>query len=215
MPSSKKRLKDAKLYLILDTQVLDYQKLLTLLKESVRFGVDVVQLRDKFGSAKDILFFCHKAIKITRHQIPFILNDRIDLAEIAGVDGVHLGQDDIVCKDARRILGYKAIIGVSCQEFPQVVKAKRDGADYVGFGSIFKTLTKPDRSPMDLQELTKVNRLAKIPLFAIGGINTRNVSSLRPAGVKRIAVCRDILLAKEPGRIVCEFKDLLSSSNAL
>ncbi len=209
MLSNKKRLNNAKLYLILDAQVLDYQKLLTLLKESVRFGVDVVQLRDKFGSAKDILLFCHKALKITRHQIPFILNDRVDLAQIAKVDGVHLGQDDISCKDARRMLGSKAIIGVSCQKCPQVVKALRDGADYVGFGSVFKTLTKPDRLPMDLKLLQAVLKKDHLPVFAIGGVNLGNVAYLKELGVSRIAVCRDILLAKNVSQTVDQYKELL------
>lgn len=209
MPLNKKRLKDAKLYLILDAQVLEYQKLLTLLKESVRFGIDVVQLRDKFGSAKDILFFCHKALRITRHKVPFILNDRVDLAMIAGVDGVHLGQEDIACAEARRILGPKAIIGVSCQQCPQVVKAKRDGADYVGFGSVFKTLTKPQRSPMDADLLVRVMRKEHLPIFAIGGINSDNVRAVKELGVKRVAVCRDILLSADVRGTIGRFKEIL------
>ncbi len=196
MPLSKKRLKDAKIYLILDAQVLDYHQLLIVLKESVRNGIDIVQLRDKFGVPKDILLFCKHAMKITAHKVPFILNDRVDLAKIAGVDGIHVGQEDISCRDARKFLGSKALVGVSCQNLSQVRQAERDGADYVGFGSVFKTLTKPERSPMDQKLLHDVVTKAKIPVFAIGGINKDNIKLLKPMGVTRVAVCRDILLSK-------------------
>ena len=105
----------AKLYLILDTQVLDYGDLLRVLKDSVRCGVDIVQLRDKKGSAKEILDFCGQILKITRHQIPFIVNDRVDLALLSGADGFHVGQEDISCLQARHLMGPRKIIGVSCQ----------------------------------------------------------------------------------------------------
>src|SRR5271157_3580808 len=94
MRSNKKLLARAKLYLILDAQVLGYSALLQVLKDSVRAGIDIVQLRDKKGSAKEILDFCHKALKITQHRIPFIVNDRADLAFFSGADGLHVGQDD-------------------------------------------------------------------------------------------------------------------------
>lgn len=209
MPLNKKHLKNAKLYLILDTQVLNYQELLNVLKESVRFGIDVVQLRDKFGTPKDILLFCKQALKITRHKIPFILNDRVDLAKISKVDGVHVGQDDILCTDARKILGSKAIIGVSCQNFAQVSKAQQNGADYIGFGSVFKTLTKPERSPLDQKLLQQVVNKARIPVFAIGGINANNISLLKPVGVTRVAVCRDILLAKNIKKAVSDIAGVI------
>jgi len=108
MPSNKKRLKSANLYLILDTQVLSYQQLLVVLKDAVRFGIDIVQLRDKFGLAKDILAFCRKAKAICKDKTLFIVNDRIDLAILTGADGVHLGQGDISYAQARCLMGPKA-----------------------------------------------------------------------------------------------------------
>ena len=211
MPSSKNHLKSAKLYLILDAQVLDYAKLLQVLKESVRFGIDIVQLRDKFGSAQDILTFCKHAVKITRHQIPFILNDRLDLAVLAKVQGVHVGQEDVSCLDARKFLGSKAIIGVSCQNLAQAVKAQKDGADYLGFGSVFKTKTKPERSPMYLALLGRVLNMIKIPVFPIGGIDQKNINVVTAVGATRVAVCRDILLAKDIAHAVQGFKQSLSN----
>jgi thiamine-phosphate pyrophosphorylase len=202
MRSNKRLLASSKLYLILDTQVLDYGPLLQVLKDSVRAGTDVVQLRDKNGSAKEILDFCRKILKITRHQIPFIVNDRADLAFVSGADGLHVGQEDLEYSMALRLLGRKKIIGVSCQTLAQALKAQAQGADYIGFGSVFETQTKPGRQAMDLDLLQKVIRQVKIPVFPIGGISRGNIGQLISLGVTRVAVCRDILLAKDPAQAV-------------
>ncbi len=209
MPWNKKPLKNAKLYLILDAAVLDHAALLRVLKESVRFGIDIVQLRDKFGSAKNILAFCRQALRVSRHQVTFIVNDRVDVAKIAGADGVHLGQDDIDCREARMMLGSKAIIGVSCQNMAQARQAQRSGADYIGFGSVFKTQTKPERNPMDLKLLREVLLTIKVPVFPIGGITRGNIEILHQAGAARAAVCRDILLANDVGGAIAEFREKL------
>jgi thiamine-phosphate pyrophosphorylase len=211
MRSNKKLLAAAKLYLILDTQVLDYGALLQVLKDSVRGGIDIVQLRDKKGSAKEILDFCRKVLKITKHKILFIVNDRADIALVSGADGVHLGQEDLDCIQARKILGQGKIIGVSCQTLHQASAAEAfvEGADYIGFGSVFQTQTKPGRQAMDLDLLQKVIRQVKIPIFPIGGISRGNIGQLIPLGVTRAAVCRDILLAKDAGRAARELKDYL------
>lgn len=201
MRSNKKCLERAKLYLILDTQVNSYEQLLDILNKSIRGGVDIVQLRDKSGCAKDILAFSKEAQKIVGKKISFIINDRVDLAIITGASGVHLGQDDIAVGQARRMMGKNKIIGVSCQNLEHARKAQKDGADYIGFGSIFKTQTKPGRSPMDLEVLKKVVREIKIPVFAIGGINSGNIEGLRFLGVSHFAVCREICLAKDVSRI--------------
>lgn len=201
MRSNKKCLSDAKLYLILDTQVNSYKQLLDILKKSIRGGVDIVQLRDKSGSAKDILAFSKEAQKIIGKKVPFIINDRVDLAIVTGASGVHLGQEDIPIKQARRMMGENALIGISCQNLEHARKAQKDGADYIGFGSIFKTQTKPGRSPMDLDILKRVIRDIKVPVFAIGGINSGNIGLLRKIGVDRVAVCREICLAKDVSRI--------------
>jgi len=209
MRSNKKLLAAAKLYLILDAQVLDHGALLQVLKDAVRCGIDIVQLRDKESSAKEILDFCHRALKETRHQIPFIVNDRVDLALLSGADGVHVGQEDIAYLQARGLMGSSKIIGVSCQSVAHARQAQDQGADYIGFGAVFKTPTKPDRDPMDLTLLSKVVKQINIPLFPIGGISRVNIGQLISLGVTKAAVCRDILLADDPRRSVQEFKQLL------
>ncbi len=216
MSWSKKQLKKANLYLILDAgaclpdrQVLSYKELLAQLRAAVRAGVDIVQLRSKNGNAKDILEFCKQAKKITEKKALFIVNDRIDLALLADADGVHLGQDDIPYKQARKMMGPRAIIGVSCQNLEHAKVAQAQGADYLGFGSVFKTKTKPERQPMNLKLLKNVIEAIKIPVFPIGGINLNNLNQVTAQGAKRVAVCRDILLAKNAGKVVCEFKRIL------
>ncbi len=209
MPSNKNPLKNAKLYLILDTQVISPQRLLIVLKDAVRFGIDIVQLRNKFSSTREMLGLCKEIKRIVKHKSLFIVNDRVDLAILAKADGVHLGQEDIPYAQARQMMGPKAIIGVSCQSLAHALKAKRDGADYIGFGSVFKTKTKPERSPMDLKVLRQVWQKVDIPIFPIGGISRANIDVLTDLGINRAAVCRDILLAKEPGQSVAAFKTLL------
>jgi thiamine-phosphate pyrophosphorylase len=210
MRLNKKLLASSKLYLILDAEVLDHDQLLQVLKDSVRSGIDIVQLRDKKSSAKEILDFCRKALKITRrHRIPFIVNDRADLALLSQADGLHVGQEDLDCDEARKIMGPGAIIGISCQSLDQALKAQAAGADYIGFGSVFQTKTKPGRQAMELDLLQKVLKRIKIPVFPIGGISRENIGRLIPLGIQRAAVCRDILLAKNAGRAVGELRDYL------
>ena len=209
MLSKSKCLRESKLYLILDAQVNSHSELLDILKKSVQGGVDIVQLRDKCGSARDILDFSRKALKITAGKVPYIINDRVDLAIMADADGVHLGQEDIPIALARRMMKPDAIIGVSCQTLAQAKAAQNDGADYIGFGSVFKTQTKPGRSAMDLKLLASVARKVSIPMFAIGGISRANIETLLPLGVSRVAICRDICESKDVKNAVQETKKIL------
>ncbi|MFA5260009.1 MAG: thiamine phosphate synthase [Candidatus Omnitrophota bacterium] len=211
MDRIRKQLSRAKLYIILDTQVQDYPALFKILKESVRAGEVIVQLRDKFGKARDSLRFIQKALKFLDHNVPFIVNDRVDWALAAQASGVHLGQEDIPLPIARKILGRKALIGMSCQTLAQVRKAEADGADYIGFGSVFKTLTKPDRSPMELCLLTRVIKTSNIPVFAIGGITLQNLSRLTDRGVHRVAVTRAVCLSDRVERTTKFFLERLNS----
>ncbi len=206
MSWNKKRLNNANLYLILDRQVLSYSGLLKVLKPAVRLGVDIVQLRDKNGSAKDILDFCRHLQRIVAGKALFIVNDRVDLAILAGADGVHLGQEDIPYSQARKLMGPGPVIGVSCQRLDQAKLAQSQGVDYIGFGSVFKTKTKPQRQPMNLELLRNVVKIMKIPVFPIGGISCDNLGRLTNLGVERAAVCREILLAKDAGETIRELK---------
>lgn len=195
MPLRKKSLHKAELYLILDRQVNDDGRLFEIARESIRHGVDIIQLRDKLGTARETLKCFKGILRVVNARVPVIMNDRVDLAIAAGADGVHLGQDDVPVKDARRMLGTRAVIGVSCQSYEHARQAQAQGADYIGFGSVFKTLTKPERNPMNLDLFRKIAREISIPVFAIGGITPENIPDLRAVGVRHFAVCRGICQA--------------------
>ena len=209
MPLRKKLLTNCRLYLILDRAVQDYPALFETAAKAISAGVDIIQLRDKSGSASEILEFSKCILKLTREKIPYIINDRVDLAMITKASGVHLGQDDIPCKEARRIMGARAMIGTSCQTFEQAQKAEEDGADYIGFGSVFKTLTKPQREAMNLDFLKKVVNEMTIPVFAIGGITLEKFSVLKALGVHRVAVCRAVLEAEDIKKTIRSFRKQL------
>ena len=199
-------LEKSRVYLILDTQVCSYDLLFEKAKEAILGGVDIIQLRDKNGSAKNIIHFSQKILKLTKGKVPYIMNDRVDLALMVHASGVHLGQDDVPLPAARKILGPRAMIGVSCQTLEQALTAQRQGADYIGFGSVFKTLTKPERAEMDLDLLKKIIEQIKIPVFGIGGITLRNLDQLTSLGLSRVAVCRAILESNDVGQVVRKFK---------
>jgi thiamine-phosphate pyrophosphorylase len=212
MRSRKTRLNACKLYLILDAQVCDYERLWSVLQDGANNGVDIVQLRDKLGAVQKARAFVARAERYLKGRIPFIVNDRADLARVTGAQGVHVGQEDLSVAEARRICGCARLIGKSCQTLAHVRQAHHEGADYVGFGSVFKTQTKPGRLPMDLDVLRKAVRYAagaNLPLFAIGGITRENLVQVGACGVTRVAVCREILLANDPARASRELKTLL------
>jgi len=210
MQLRKKLLKSARLYLILDAQVNSYPELLDIAGVSAKAGVDILQLRDKRGGAKDILDLSKRIRSRIPDHVLFILNDRVDLALLAQADGVHVGQDDIPVKEVKRLSGKKLLIGQSCQTLRQVQQAKACGADYVGFGSVFKTKTKPDRSPMEQDLFKRVIQSADVPLFSIGGINLDRVKTLmNEFGAERFAVCRDISCAKNIKKQVQQYKEIL------
>jgi len=206
----KKKLREAKLYLVLDAQVCDYEKLFEILKLAAESDVDVIQLRDKEGKLEDVLDFCKRALNYLKGKIPFIINDRVEIAYTIGCDGVHLGQEDLSLKFAREILGDNAIIGVSCQTLEHAIRAEEEGADYIGFGSVFKTLTKPDRKKMDLTLLSDVLKKVRIPVFPIGGITPENAGKVVDAGADRIAVTRSLCLAADVRTATKQFLEILA-----
>jgi len=211
MISKKKRLAGCRLYLILDIGVCDHGRSWEILKAAVRGGVDIVELRDKHGQPRETLKFARRIQAYLADRIPFIVNDRVDIALLSGASGVHVGQDDLSIGEARKILGRHKIVGTSCQTLAHIRRAEEEGADYIGFGSVFKTLTKPDRPAMDAALLRAASQKARVPLFAIGGITRKNLSSVSDCGHRRVAVCRDIMLAHDVAFSVGELKKILQT----
>lgn len=197
----------------MDRQVNTDDRLLKIAEESIRGGVDLIQLRDKTGNTRDMLQCFQRIVRATRRRVPLIINDRVDLALAGEADGLHLGQEDLPIREARRIIGREALIGISCQTLEQARQAQREGADYIGFGSVFKTLTKPERRPMNPDLLKKVVREISIPVFAIGGIGRENIAVLRAIGVKHFAVCRAICQAPDIREAVSDIKKEMSGQS--
>lgn len=199
MDWKKKCLKEFKLYAITDLKRED-PEIIRKIEAALAGGVDVIQLRSKHLSDRSLIDLGMKILKITRRMKKlFIVNDRLDLMKVIDADGVHLGQDDLPIQVARKLIrDPKKIIGVSTHSLQQATKAQKEGADYIGFGPIFTTPTKPDYPPVGLTEVRKVAKKIKIPMVCIGGIDRMNLGSVRFVGGSRVAVVRAIFEAVDP-----------------
>lgn len=182
-----------------------------LVSAQIRGGADVIQLREKEMSKKDRLELGLKLRALTRQEgVLFIVNDDLDLALILDADGVHLGQDDIPIRFARPLMKDK-IIGVSTHSLGQAEEAVASGADYIGVGPVFETVTKEDREELvGLNLLSKIKDICPIPYVAIGGMGKDNIASLAKAGCHRVAVISDIMLAPNIEQRCRLIKKLLS-----
>ena len=175
------------------------QEFLERIRAALQGGVDVLQLRCKELPALPYTRLATRVATLARDAgVPFIINDRPDVALAAGADGVHLGQDDLPVTWARRILG-GAIVGRSSHESAHAEQAFAEGADYFAVGPVWETPTKPGRPAAGLSYVRAVaQRATTIPWFAIGGITTENVSEVLAAGAQRVAVVRAVLDASDP-----------------
>jgi len=157
-------------------------------------GVRWIQFREKESSRRKI---CEKAIRLRRltkdYNAVLIVNDFLDIAMCAGADGVHLGQDDLPLKEARKIIGRDRIVGISTHSLEQAIEAEKNGADYIGFGPVFTTSTKDAGKPKGIEMLHEVKKKVSIPVVAIGGINLGNISSVLHTRIDAVAVASAIL----------------------
>jgi thiamine-phosphate pyrophosphorylase len=133
-----------------------------------------------------------------RYRKLFFVNDRADLALAVRADGLHLGQDDLPIKAARKIVGKRLFIGRSTHSRRQALKAQREGFDYIGVGPVFFTPTKPNTHPVGLKLVRFASKKIKLPFVAIGGIDLTNVGKVRKSGAKAVAVVRAVVTAKDP-----------------
>ena len=195
----RKLLKKPGLYLVTDRGALKGKDLFKILSDSMRAGLDMVQFRDKEASDTDFLEAASKIKDLLKEkEVLFIINDRVDIALALDADGVHLGQEDTPVEVVRRILGRKKIIGFSARSLEEALAAAERSVDYIAIGAIFPTPVKPDYGTPGLEALKQAVKQIKIPLVAIGGINESNIGDVAATGVKRIAVVRAILEAKDP-----------------
>lgn len=176
--------------------------MLQKIEQAYRGGADIVQLRSKVLPDAVMIRFGLKMRKIaTRYRKLFFVNDRVDLALATDADGVHLGQEDMPQKMAIKIVRQAAKrlwIGRSTHTMSQALKAEKEGADYIGFGPVFLTPTKPSANAVGLKLVCEVSDKVRIPCVAIGGIDLQNIQTVIAAGASRVAVVRAVLGAKDP-----------------
>lgn len=183
-----------KLYLVSDRYMLNGKDLIQSLEEAILGGVTMLQLRDKDNSTLDFYKEAIKVKQLTRkYNIPYIINDRLDIAMAVDADGAHLGQDDMPLSVARKLLGPDKIIGISVQNIDEALKAQEGGADYIGVGAIFDTSTKKDAHSVKITTLDGIKKAVNIPVVAIGGINYLNAMEVIGMGIEGIAVISAIL----------------------
>ncbi|MCM0647765.1 thiamine phosphate synthase [Clostridium swellfunianum] len=185
---------DYSLYLVTDREVLADRELCAAVEEAIKGGVTAVQLREKCTNSAEFYEIASKVKAITdKHNIPLIINDRLDIALAVNAAGVHLGQQDLPAKLARELIGSDKILGVSAATLQEAKTAAEDGADYIGVGAVFPTLTKQDARAVSLEDLKQIKKSVSIPVVAIGGINENNVEGLKAANIDGIAVISCIL----------------------
>jgi thiamine-phosphate pyrophosphorylase len=191
------KLSEEKLYLV-STAKLRAGSLAELVADLVAAGVDVIQLREKELEAGAILRLAEPiAEACAEASVPFIVNDRPDIAVALRGAGVHLGQDDLAVSVARRIVGPEAIVGLSTHSREDIAAVPPE-VDYVAVGPLFETPTKPGRPAVGLDLVRHATGAVSFPWFAIGGINASNVESVLEAGARRVVVVRALTEAKDP-----------------
>ena len=190
-------LKACKIYLVTDEKACLGKDFYACIEEAIKGGAGIVQLREKNISTKDLY---EKALKVKEicknYGALFIINDRLDIAQAVGADGVHLGQSDMPIEEARKILKDKFLIGATARNIEEAKKVELSGADYIGSGAIFGTNTKDNAKKLEMEELKKIVASVKIPVFAIGGININNVGILKNIGLQGICSVSGILSEK-------------------
>ena len=186
------------LYAVTDRAWVNDGSLYNQVEKAIKGGVTFVQLREKMLDEES---FINEALEIQRlcgkYNIPFVINDNVEIAKRINADGVHVGQNDMNAKNVRDILGNEKILGVSAQTVEQAVLAEKQGADYLGVGAVFSTASKDDAEDVSYETLKAICEAVNIPVVAIGGINADNISTLKGSGISGIAVISAIFAAKD------------------
>lgn len=207
--------KDLLLYAVTDRFWLGEQTLYEQVEEALRGGATFVQLREK---ALDDEAFLAEALEIQalckKYNVPFVINDNVEIARKINADGVHVGQSDMEAGNVRAILGENKILGVSAQTVEQALLAEARGADYLGVGAVFHTGSKADADDVSHETLKAICQAVSIPVVAIGGIGKHNVLELSGSGICGIAVISAIFAAEDITSATAELKALTEQAVA-
>nr|WP_229238796.1 thiamine phosphate synthase [Campylobacter volucris] len=199
-----------KIYLVASKEQKSEDKFLNIIKEALKAGVNIVQLREK---ELNTLEFYNLALKVKRlcdeFKVPFLINDRIDIALAVDASGVHIGQKDLPLKIARQILGDEKLIGLTINHKSELVNLQK--ADYIGVGAVFPTPSKKECIVLGIDGLKEIVNLSPLPVVAIGGIDHANISLLKGIAIDGVAVIRAIMDAKDPSKSVFNLKQAFES----
>ena len=202
----------SRLYGILDLGYVEIGSCRKMAETLVAGGVDLLQLRAKNQSPEEIEKLAAELRPVLSERgVPLIINDHPQIARSVRADGVHLGQDDLPIAEARKIVGPECAVGKSTHSIDQAIRAFYEGADYIGFGPIFATPTKPDYPPIGLDDIAKVHESVRIPIFCIGGIKLDNLAKVIEAGARRVVIVSGLLQASDPAEYARSAKELLIS----
>ncbi len=197
------------LYVIIDTQALKGRKHIEAASQVIRGGARVIQLRDKVLSKRELLPIAHQLKTLcAEHNVLFIMNDYLDLALETDADGLHVGQDDLPVRVARKLLPIDKILGASVRTIEEATTAQSEGADYLGVGSMYPTLTKETAVVVGTERLRQVRQAVSLPIVAIGGITKDNVSELIAAGADSVAIISAVLSAESPEEASRQIADI-------
>ena len=194
---------DYSIYLVTDEACLHGRPLLKCVEEALAAGVTLVQYRAKAADG-GVLYAeaCRLKELCDKYNVPLIINDRLDIALAVGAAGVHLGQDDLPCAVARRLVGEDFIIGVSAHNPAEAVQAVSEGADYLGCGAVFGTATKHDVAKLGLENLRAIRKAVAVPMVGIGGITADNYAEVLATGADGAAIVSGILAQDDIGAVV-------------
>ena len=199
--------KDLLLYAVTDRHWLGDRTLYEVVKESLDGGATFIQLREKTLDEETFLQEAKELQKLCKeYNVPFVINDNVDIAVEMDADGVHVGQSDMEAGDVRAKLGPDKIVGVSAGTVEEAVLAEKRGADYLGVGAVFPTGSKDDAIEVDHETLKAICEAVSIPVIAIGGITQENVSELAGSGICGIAVISAIYAQKDIKKATEELK---------
>ena len=203
-------LSQCRLYGIVDLSYVEKSDAARVADAMIKGGVDLIQLRGKRHSIDELVDLATELHELTaRSCTPLIVNDHAEVASKVPVEGVHVGQHDDSIEVARRKAGRVVVIGKSTHSLGQALAAQREGADYVGFGPIFATPTKPDYRPIGLKDIKQAHLDVNLPIFCIGGIKIDNLKQVIAAGARRVAIVSGLLKASDIAAYAREAKRLL------
>ena len=201
-----------RLHVLTDPKASRGRSHLQVAEAAIAGGADVLQLRDKEASSGQLYQEALQLRKLTSDaKVPFIVNDRLDIALAVDADGLHVGQTDLPASVVRRILGPGKILGVSVDTVEEAILAEKDGADYIGVGPVFEARgTKPDTcEPLGVDCIARIRRHCRLPIVAIGGINAENARKVREAGADGAAVISAIVSADDIAQAARRLKRIL------